>query len=126
MRDATAGHGADVILDPIGAAYLQRNLEVLAPDGRLANIGLQKGRHAEIDLGLMMAKRLTLTGTGLRARPHDQKTAIVAAVQRDLWPAVDDRRVRPVIDRALPMSEAAQAHRLLEASGHIGKLLLVV
>jgi putative PIG3 family NAD(P)H quinone oxidoreductase len=124
VRDATAGYGADVILDPIGAGYLARNLELLAYDGRLANIGLQKGRTAEIDLGLMMAKRLSLTGTGLRARPHDQKAAIVASVREGLWPAIEDGRVRPVVDQVLPMSEAAEAHRLLEASGHIGKILL--
>jgi putative PIG3 family NAD(P)H quinone oxidoreductase len=124
VREQTHGHGADVVLDPIGAGYLARNLAVLAPDGRLANIGLQKGRTAEIDLGLMMAKRLTLTGTGLRARPHDQKAAIVAAVREGLWPAIEAGRVKPVIDRVLPMSAAAEAHRLLEASGHIGKLLL--
>ena len=71
-----------------------------------------------------MAKRLTLTGTGLRSRPHEQKAAIVAAVREELWPAIEDGRVRPVVDQVLPMSEAAEAHRLLEASGHIGKLLL--
>jgi putative PIG3 family NAD(P)H quinone oxidoreductase len=126
VRDATRGHGADVILDPIGAGYLARNLDVLAPDGRLANIGLQKGRKAELDLGVVMAKRLTLTGTGLRARPREQKAAIVQAVREHLWPAIEDGRVRPVVDRVLPMSEAAEAHRLLEASGHVGKILLAV
>jgi putative PIG3 family NAD(P)H quinone oxidoreductase len=126
VREATAGHGADVILDPIGAGYLARNLDVLAPDGRLANIGLQKGRTAELDLGVVMAKRLTLTGTGLRARPREQKAAIVQAVREHLWPAIEDGRVRPVVDRVLPMSEAAEAHRLLEASGHVGKILLAV
>jgi putative PIG3 family NAD(P)H quinone oxidoreductase len=124
VRDQTGGHGADVILDLIGAGYLARNLDLLAPDGRLANIGLQQGRRAEVDLGLMMAKRLTLTGTGLRARPHLQKAAIVAAVREGLWPAIEAGRIRPVVDRVLPMSEAGQAHRLLEASGHIGKILL--
>jgi putative PIG3 family NAD(P)H quinone oxidoreductase len=124
VRRQTDGHGADVVLDPIGAAYLARNLDVLAMDGRLANIGLQKGRTAELDLGLVMAKRLTITGTGLRARPHEQKAAIVAAVRKELWPAIEDGRVTPVIDQVLPMSEAAEAHRLLEASGHIGKILL--
>ena len=126
VRDQTDGHGADVILDPIGADYLARNLDALAPDGRLANIGLQRGRKAELDLGLVMAKRLTLTGTGLRARPPAQKAAIAAAVREGLWPAIEDGRVRPVVDQVLPMSEAGEAHRLLEASGHIGKLLLRV
>jgi putative PIG3 family NAD(P)H quinone oxidoreductase len=126
VREKTSGHGADVILDPIGAGYLARNLDVLAPDGRLANIGLQKGRKAELDLGLMMAKRLTVTGTGLRSRPHPQKAAIVAAVREHLWPAIEAGSVRPVIDQVLPMSAAGDAHRLLEASGHVGKLLLAL
>jgi putative PIG3 family NAD(P)H quinone oxidoreductase len=126
VRDQTGGHGADVILDLIGAGYLARNLDLLAPDGRLANIGLQQGRRAEVDLGLMMSKRLTLTSTGLRSRPHAEKAAIVAAVREGLWPAIGAGRVRPVIDQALPMSEAGLAHELLEASGHIGKLLLTV
>jgi putative PIG3 family NAD(P)H quinone oxidoreductase len=124
VKAGTGGRGADVILDPIGAGYLARNLQVLAPDGRLANIGMQQGRTGEIDLGLAMAKRLTLTSTGLRSRPHAQKAAIVAAVREGLWPAIEDGRVRPVIDRVLPMSAAGDAHRLLESSGHIGKLLL--
>ena len=126
VRSSTGGRGADVILDPIGAGYLARNLDVLGADGRLANIGLQKGRRAELDLGLVMTKRLTITGTGLRARPPEQKAAIVRAVRDELWPAIEDGRVRPVVDRVLPMSEAAEAHRLLEASGHIGKILLTV
>jgi putative PIG3 family NAD(P)H quinone oxidoreductase len=126
VRDETDGHGADVILDPIGAGYLARNLELLAYDGRLASIGLQKGRHAEIDLGLMMSRRLTLSSTSLRSRPHEQKAAIVASVREGLWPAIEDGRVRPVIDQVLPMSQAAQAHRLLEASEHIGKLVLAI
>ncbi|BEP13249.1 NAD(P)H-quinone oxidoreductase [Acidothermaceae bacterium B102] len=126
VRAETGGHGADVILDPIGAGYLERNLALLAPDGRLVSIGLQKGRHAEIDLGLMMAKRLTLSSTSLRSRPHNQKAAIVASVREGLWPAIEDGVVRPVVDQVLAMSQAAQAHRLLEASGHIGKLVLAV
>jgi putative PIG3 family NAD(P)H quinone oxidoreductase len=126
VREETAGYGADVILDPIGAGYLARNLELLAPDGRLASIGLQKGRHAEIDLGLMMAKRLTLSSTSLRSRPYDQKASIVASVREGLWPAIEDGVVRPIVDQVLAMSQAAQAHRLLEASGHIGKLVLAV
>ena len=126
VRDETDGHGADVVLDPIGAAYLARNLEVLAPDGRLVSIGLQKGRRAEIDLGLVMTKRLTLAGTTLRARPLEQKAAIVEQVREVLWPAVETGWVRPVVDQVLAMSQAAQAHRLLEASGHIGKLVLAV
>jgi putative PIG3 family NAD(P)H quinone oxidoreductase len=126
VREETDGHGADVILDPIGAAYLERNLDVLAPDGRLVSIGMQKGRHAEIDLGLMMAKRLTLSSTSLRARPLEQKAAIVEQVRQGLWPAIEAGWVRPVVDQVLAMSQAAQAHRLLEASGHIGKLVLAV
>jgi len=121
---ATGGHGADVILDIIGAGYLAKNLAALAPDGRIANIGLQQGRRAELDLGLLMAKRGTIMSTTLRARPAEQKAAIVADVITSVWPLVDAGAVRPVIDRELPMSQAGAAHRIADASGHTGKIVL--
>ena len=120
----TGGHGADVILDIIGAGYLARNLAVLAPDGRIANIGLQQGRRAELDLSALMAKRGTLRSTTLRARPAAQKAAIVAAVAASVWPLVDAGVLRPVVDRELLMSQAAEAHRVMDASGHTGKIVL--
>lgn len=118
--------GADVILDLIGAKYLARNIEALAPDGRLVVIGMQGGATAEINLGVMLPKRASVAATSLRGRPLEQKAAICAAVVSELWPAVADGRVRPVVDQVLPIADAAQAHRVLEESGHIGKVLLQV
>jgi len=124
IREATQGRGADVILDIIGAAYLARNVEALAADGRLANIGMQGGRKAELDMGMLMAKRGTITATTLRARPAPQKAAIVSAVREHVWPLIDAGKIRPVIHRELPMWEAPEAHRIMAASTHTGKILL--
>jgi putative PIG3 family NAD(P)H quinone oxidoreductase len=125
LRAATGGRGADVILDIVGAAYLDRNIDALAPDGRIANIGLQQGRKAELDMGKLMAKRGSVTSTTLRARPARQKASIVAAVRDHVWPLVEAGTVRPVVDREIPMPQAAEAHRVMTASGHTGKILLV-
>jgi putative PIG3 family NAD(P)H quinone oxidoreductase len=124
LMEATGGHGADVILDIIGAGYLARNLAALAPDGRIANIGLQQGRTAQLDLSLLMSKRGTIMSTTLRARPAEQKAAIVGAVAANVWPLVDAGVIRPVIDRELPMRQAGEAHRIMTASGHTGKIVL--
>jgi putative PIG3 family NAD(P)H quinone oxidoreductase len=124
LMDATGGHGADVILDIIGAGYLARNLAALAPDGRIANIGLQQGRTAELDLSLLMSKRGTIMSTTLRARPAQQKASIVEAVAANVWPLVDAGVIRPVIDCELPMRQAGEAHRIMTASGHTGKIVL--
>ncbi len=124
LLEATGGHGADVILDIIGAGYLAQNLAALAPDGRIANIGLQRGRKAELDFSALMAKRGTITSTSLRARPAAQKAAIVEAVRTSVWPLADTGALRPIIDRELPMSQAGEAHRVLDASSHIGKIVL--
>jgi putative PIG3 family NAD(P)H quinone oxidoreductase len=124
IKDATEGRGADVILDIMGAAYLDRNVDALAPDGRIANIGMQGGRKAELDMGKLMSKRGTIMSTSLRARPKEQKKAIVEAVREHVWPLVDAGKIRPVIDRELPFSEAAEAHRIMAASTNIGKILL--
>jgi putative PIG3 family NAD(P)H quinone oxidoreductase len=120
----TDGHGADVILDIVGAAYLKRNVEALATDGRLVIIGMQGGSTAELDLGQLMRKRASVFAASLRARPGPEKTAIVAAVRASVWPLLDAGTVVPVIDRVLPLAEAAEAHRLLDASEHVGKILL--
>ena len=122
----TAVGGADVILDVIGAKYLARNLEALRPDGRLVVIGLQGGATAELNLGALLVKRASVAATGLRGRPLEQKAAICAAVVAGLWPALADGRVRPVVDRVLPLAEAAEAHRVVAASEHVGKVLLQV
>ncbi|MFI0448259.1 NAD(P)H-quinone oxidoreductase [Actinomadura sp. 6N118] len=116
----------NVILDNMGAKYLARNVDSLAADGRLMVIGLQGGTKAELDMGKLLGKRAKVHGTGLRSRPLDQKGAIVAAVREHVWPLIESGDVRPVVDRTLPMSDAAEAHRILERSDHIGKILLTV
>ena len=126
IKQATGGRGADVILDLMGASYLARNIDALAPAGRLAIIGLQGGRRAELDLSALMAKRAAILATGLRARPEPEKAAIVASVRKHVWPLVADGRIRPVVDRVLPITEAAQAHRVMEAGEHFGKIVLEV
>lgn len=124
LRAATDGEGADVILDIMGAKYLERNVRALAPNGRLAIIGMQGGAKAELHLGALLAKRGAITATSLRGRPPGEKAAIVAAVREHVWPLLADGRVRPVVDRTLPMREAAGAHRVLDESSHVGKVVL--
>ncbi|MBC6457131.1 NAD(P)H-quinone oxidoreductase [Actinomadura sp. HBU206391] len=114
----------DVILDNMGAKYLPRNVKALAVGGRLVVIGLQGGARGELDLGALLRKRAAVHATGLRARPLDEKASIVASVRENVWPLIESGDVRPIIDRRLPMSEAAQAHRVMEGSGHVGKILL--
>ncbi|MFR9673012.1 NAD(P)H-quinone oxidoreductase [Streptomyces sp. TR06-5] len=126
LRNATDGHGADVVLDIVGAKYLGSNVRVLAPNGRLAIIGLQGGVKGELNLAALLAKRGAVTATSLRGRPASEKAAIVAAVREHVWPLLDDGRVRPVLDRTVPMAEAARAHRVLEESSHVGKVVLTV
>ena len=126
VRDATEGHGADVVLDTIGAKYLARNLEVLAANGRQVTIGLQGGARAELDLGLLLRKRAAVVATSLRARPAAEKATIVAAVREHVWPLVEDGVVRPVVHATMPLADAGAAHELLQASTHVGKVLLTV
>ncbi|MEV4640355.1 NAD(P)H-quinone oxidoreductase [Actinoplanes sp. NPDC049548] len=123
--DFTEGHGADVILDIIGAKYLARNIAALATDGRIVTIGMQGGRKGELDFGALMAKRGSVAATTLRARPAKDKARIVRGVQSQVWPLVDAGAVRPIIDRTVPMADAAEAHRLMEASDHLGKIVLL-
>ncbi|MDX6742066.1 NAD(P)H-quinone oxidoreductase [Actinocorallia sp. A-T 12471] len=114
----------DVILDNMGAKYLDRNVTALAAGGRLMVIGLQGGGKGELDLGKLLTKRASVHATSLRARSLDDKARIVASVRERAWPLISAGAVRPVIDRVVPMPEAAQAHRLMENSGHFGKILL--
>jgi putative PIG3 family NAD(P)H quinone oxidoreductase len=125
VRTATGRHGADVVLDLIGAAYLDRNVDVLATAGRLVVIGMQGGRKGELDLGRLMAKRARISASSLRARPPAEKTRIVAEVRDHVWPLISAGRIRPVIDRALAMQDATAAHQAVETGDHIGKVLLV-
>ncbi|MGW3193505.1 NAD(P)H-quinone oxidoreductase [Streptomyces sp. NPDC001118] len=121
----TGGDGADVILDNMGAKYLERNVQALAVSGRLAIIGMQGGVKGELNIGTLLGKRAAISATSLRARPLSEKAAIVAAVREHVWPLLAGGHVRPVVDRELPMAEAAEGHRVVEASGHVGKVLLV-
>lgn len=116
--------GADVILDVVGAKYLSRNLAALAPDGRIVTIGLQGGARAELDLAGLLAKRGTISATSLRGRPIEQRAAIVAQVREQVWPLIDDGSYRVLVDSTFPLERAADAHRLMESGGHIGKILL--
>ena len=125
VAELTEGRGVDVILDNMGAKYLAGNIDALAVNGRLANIGLQGGNRAELDLGKLMSKRAAVISTTLRARPTEEKAAIVAAVREHAWPLVADGTLRPIVDRRIPLPEAAEAHRVVEASDHVGKVLLV-
>ena len=124
VRAATDGAGADVILDIMGAKYLDRNVRALAVNGRLAIIGLQGGVKGELNLGALLNKRAAITATSLRGRPVAEKASIVAAVRKHVWPLIGAGHVRPIIDRTVPMADAATAHRLVEESRHFGKVLL--
>jgi putative PIG3 family NAD(P)H quinone oxidoreductase len=117
---------ADVILDVVGAKYLDANVRALADGGRLVVIGLQGGVKAELNLGTLLSKRGSVIGTSLRSRSPEQKAAICGAVVREVWPLYADASIRPVVDRVLPLADAAEAHRLLAGSGHFGKVLLAV
>ncbi|MER7128920.1 NAD(P)H-quinone oxidoreductase [Streptosporangium saharense] len=116
---------ADVILDIVGGPYLMRNVRALKTGGRLVVIGMQGGSRGELDLGALLTRRASVHGTTLRARPVDEKGVIVRGVVENVWPLVDAGVVRPVIHSRVPMSEAAEAHRLLESGEHVGKILLV-
>jgi putative PIG3 family NAD(P)H quinone oxidoreductase len=125
VLDFTAGHGADVILDIMGAPYLGANLAALATWGRLVIIATRGGTRGELDLGVLMAKRGSIYAATLRARPPAEKAAVVAAARQHIWPLISAGAISPVIERTLPMAEAAEAHRLLDEGTHVGKILLV-
>ncbi|MER5257662.1 zinc-binding dehydrogenase, partial [Streptomyces sp. NPDC002855] len=125
IKKATDGAGADVILDNMGAKYLDRNVQSLATNGRLAIIGMQGGVKGELNIATLLNKRAAVTATSLRGRPAKEKASIVAAVREHVWPLIAAGQVRPIVDRTVPMNDAATAHRVLEESSHIGKVLLV-
>jgi len=124
VRRATDGRGADVILDNMGASYLPRNVDALATEGRLVVIGLQGGNKGELNLGMLLRKRGAVIATTLRSRPSEEKAAICAAVVEHVWPLLEDLTVRPVVHTTLPLEQAAEAHRMMEAGDHVGKVLL--
>nr|BAK05768.1 predicted protein [Hordeum vulgare subsp. vulgare] len=125
IKEETNGNGVDVILDNVGGPYLQRNLESLAVDGRLFIIGFMGGTVTELNLQAMLARRLTIQVAGLRSRSLANKAQIISAVEKNVWPAVASGKVRPVVYKTLSLSEAAEAHKLMESSSHIGKILLI-
>ena len=125
VQDQTQGHGADVVLDVVGAAYLDANLRSLATGGRLVIIGMQQGSRAELDIGRLLTSRASVVGTTLRARPRSEKAAIVAAVREHVWPMLEDGRLRPVVHAEVPMAEASRAHELMDSGSVLGKVLLV-
>ena len=124
IKELTRNRGVDVILDMVGGDYTQRNLSALAVEGRLVFIAFLRGAKVELNLAPVMMKRLTVTGSTLRARPVEHKAPIARSLQHIVWPLLAGGVVRPVIDRVFPLSEAAAAHALMESNRHIGKLLL--
>ncbi|KAE8647685.1 quinone oxidoreductase PIG3 isoform X1 [Cucumis sativus] len=125
VKEETDGKGVDVILDSIGAPYFQRNLESLNFDGRLFSIGSTGGDVTQLDFRSLFAKRLTVQAAGLRNRSPENKAVIVSEVEKIVWPAIAAGKVKPVIFKYLPLSRAAEAHKLMESSNHIGKILLI-
>jgi putative PIG3 family NAD(P)H quinone oxidoreductase len=126
VKEATQGRGVDVILDMVGGPYIEKNLRSLAVEGRLVQIAFLQGSKANLDLVHLMVRRQTITGSTLRPRSVEDKAAIAGALRENVWPLIESGRVRPVIDRTFPLAEAAEAHRLMESSRHIGKILLTV
>jgi putative PIG3 family NAD(P)H quinone oxidoreductase len=126
VLEVTDGAGVDLVLDNMGAVYLARNIRSLAVGGRLIGLGMQGGRKGELDLGTVLAKRLTIHAAGLRARPPEEKALIVAETEHRVWPLVESGEFRPIIDRVLTLDDVVEAHRLVESSEHIGKVLLRV
>ena len=125
IREVNGSRGVDVILDMVGETYLNRNLDLLAVEGRLVLIGLMEGSKANFNLLKLMSRRLTLTGSTLRSRTVDEKAAVVNNVLAKVWPSLDSGDLTPVIHATYPLDQAAEAHNMMESSKHIGKLLLI-
>lgn len=125
VKEETEGKGVDVILDNVGGPYFQKNLDSLNVDGRLFIIGFMGGTVAQVNLSCLLAKRLTVQAAGLRSRSPENKAEIVREVEKHVWPAIEAGKVKPVVYKSLPLSDAAKAHELMESSVHIGKILLI-
>jgi putative PIG3 family NAD(P)H quinone oxidoreductase len=126
VKAATGNRGVDVVLDMVGADYFARNLDVLAVDGRLVEIATLSGVKGELNIQAVMQRRLTITGSTLRARAVAEKGAIAAAVRREVWPLLESGAVKPIVFKTFPLAQAADSHRLMESSAHIGKIVLTV
>lgn len=126
VRGATDGRGADLILDMVGGDYVERNLKVAARDGRIVNIAYLRGSKVQVDLLPVMLKRLTLTGSTLRPQKEEEKGRIAASLEKRVWPLIESKKIRPRIAATFPLERVADAHRLMESSGHIGKIVLEV
>lgn len=126
VRTLTEGRGVDVVLDMVGGDYIPKNIASLAEDGRQVSIAFQRGPRAEVDFSLVMRKRLVLTGSTLRPRSVAFKSAVAGALEAQVWPLFASGKLRAVTDRVLPLAEAAEAHRRMEAGAHVGKIVLAV
>jgi len=126
IRSATQGYGIDVTLDMVAGSYVQRNIDVAAVEGRIVVISMLGGSKAEINLGQVLVKRVTLTGSTLRARSIAQKAAVADAMRHNVWPLIESGKVKPVIFKTFPLNDASEAHRLMETSNHIGKIVLTM
>jgi NADPH2:quinone reductase len=125
VKAKAPGKGVDVILDMVGGSYVGRNIKCLKADGRLVNIAFLEGSKIEADLMMVMLKRLTLTGSTLRIRDNAFKGALASSLKREVWPLLDQGKIKPVIDLTLPLAQASEAHKHMESSRHIGKIVLV-
>jgi putative PIG3 family NAD(P)H quinone oxidoreductase len=126
VRELTSGRGVDVVLDMVGGAYFARNVDVLAAEGRLVEIATLQGAKAELNIQTIMQRRLTITGSTLRARPIADKGAIAASVHRHVWPLIESGAVKPIVYARFPLRDASAAHRVMESGAHIGKLVLLI
>ena len=126
VKETTGGHGADVILDMVGGDYIERNLKCAAIDGRIVQIAFLKGSKVELDLMRLMMRRLTLTGSTLRAQPAEAKERMARAIEERIWPLIAGDTIKPVIDSTFPLAEAAAAHRRIDDPDHVGKIVLVL
>jgi NADPH:quinone reductase len=126
IKAATQGYGIDVTLDMVAGSYVQRNIDVAAIEGRIVTISMLGGSKAEINMGQVLVRRVTLTGSTLRARTVAQKAAVADAMRHNVWPLIESGKVKPVIFKTFPLNEASEAHRLMESSNHIGKIVLTM